>query len=185
MTAAVPATLAAPHLPANASAGAMARAAARGQLYLKFTLGSEVFAIDIQRIREIIEYTVPSAVPMMPESLLGVINVRGSVVPVIDLAKRFGWAATVVGRRTSIVIVEIARNEQTHVLGLLVDRVNAVGPIPNDAIEPVPAFGASIKTEFIAGIAKSDERFVIVLSIERTLSIDEIAMVASSASHQA
>ncbi|MBK7000747.1 MAG: purine-binding chemotaxis protein CheW [Rhodoferax sp.] len=183
MNATVPATLSAPHLPATT--GAVARAAARGHLYLKFTLGSELFAIDIQRIREIIEYTAPSAVPMMPESLLGVINVRGSVVPVIDLAKRFGWAATVVGRRTSIVIVEIAHKEQMHVLGLLVDRVNAVGQIANDAIEPVPAFGASIKTEFIAGIAKSDERFVIVLSIERTLSIDEIAMVASTASHLA
>lgn len=183
MNAAVPATLAAPHLPA--STGAVSRAAARGQLYLKFTLGSEMFAIDIQRIREIIEYTTPSAVPMMPEALLGVINVRGSVVPVIDLAKRFGWAATVVGKRTSIVIVEIAHRQQTHVLGLLVDRVNAVGPIAEEDIEPVPAFGASIKTEFIAGIAKSDERFVIVLSIERTLSVDEIAMVASTASHMA
>lgn len=183
MNAAVPATFSASHPPANT--GTIARTTTRGQLYLKFTLGREVFAIDIQRIREIIEYTVPNTVPMMPESLLGVINVRGSVVPVIDLAKRFGWVATVVGRRTSIVIVEIAHNEQTHVLGLLVDRVNAVGPIPSDAIEPVPAFGASIKTEFIAGIAKSDERFVIVLSIERTLCVDEIAMVATTASHLA
>lgn len=109
--------------------------AARGQLYLSFTLGSEVFAIEIQRIREIIEYTVPTAIPMLPPSLRGVINVRGGVVPVVDLAVRFGWTPTAVGRRTSIVIVEILHNDEKHVLGLVVDRVNAVTEILHEDIE--------------------------------------------------
>ncbi len=147
----------------------------RNQLFLKFTLGQEMFAIDIRHIREIIEYSQPSAVPMAPAALLGVINVRGSVVPVVDLALRFGWEATTIGRRSSVVIVEIMYKEQKHVLGLLVDRVNAVAEIPGSAIEPVPAFGSSIHSDFIAGIAKTDEHFVIILNIERTLSVAEIA----------
>ena len=147
----------------------------RSQLFLKFTLGQEMFAIDIQHIREIIEYTPPNTVPMTPPALLGVINVRGSVVPVVDLALRFGWESTTIGRRSSIVIVEITHQEQKHVLGLLVDRVNAVAEIASNAVEPVPAFGASIHTDFIAGIAKVDGRFVIILSIGRTLSVAEIA----------
>lgn len=180
MNASVPVLQAAQALPAAAEKmdGLVVVGATKGQrnqLFLKFTLGQEMFAIDIQHIREIIEYSPPNAVPMTPVALLGVINVRGSVVPVVDLALRFGWEATTIGRRSSIVIVEITHKEQKHVLGLLVDRVNAVAEIPSSAIEPVPAFGASIHTDFIAGIAKTDEHFVIILSIERTLSVAEIA----------
>lgn len=180
MNASVPVLQAAQALPAAAEKmdGLVVPGAARAprsQLFLKFTLGQEMFAIDIQHIREIIEYSPPSAVPMTPVALLGVINVRGSVVPVVDLGLRFGWEATAIGRRSSIVIVEIAHKEQKHVLGLLVDRVNAVAEIASNSIEPVPAFGASIHTDFIAGIAKTDSHFVIILSIERTLSVAEIA----------
>ena len=152
----------------------------RGQLYLTFMLGSEVFAIDIVRIREIIEYTPPTPVPMMPSTLRGVINVRGSVVPVVDLAVRFGWSPVAIGRRTSIVIVEILHNDDKHVLGLVVDRVNAVTEIKKEDIESPPAFGARIDTDFIAGMAKCDGRFVIVLNIERALSVAEMAVISST-----
>lgn len=154
---------------------------ARGQLYLTFMLGSEVFAIDILRIREIIEYLPPTIVPMMPPSLRGVINVRGSVVPVVDLTVRFGWTPTDVGRRTSIVIVEVEHNGEKHELGLVVDRVNAVTEIRNEDVEPAPAFGTRVNTDFIAGMAKSDGRFVIILSIDRVLSVAEMAVVAEPA----
>lgn len=155
-------------------------AKARGQLYLTFTLGSEVFAIEIQRIREIIEYLDPTTIPMLPPSLRGVINVRGGVVPVVDLAVRFGWTPTGVGRRTSIVIVEIDHDGAKHVVGLVVDRVNAVTEIPAEDIEPAPVFGARINTEFIAGMARNSGHFVIVLNIERTLSVAELAAVATA-----
>lgn len=154
-----------------------AAVARRGQLYLAFILGEEVFAIDILRIREIIEYTPPTIVPMMPPSLRGVINVRGAVVPVIDLAVRFGWTPTGVGRRTCIVIVEIQHQGAKHVLGLVVDKVNAVTEIRNEDIDLPPAFGARINTDFITGMARVDGRFVIVLNIERTLTIEEMAVV--------
>lgn len=149
----------------------------RGQLYLAFILGSEVFAIDILRIREIIEYTPPTVVPMMPPSLRGVINVCGSVVPVVDLAVRFGWQPTAVGRRTCIVIVEILHQGVRHVLGLVVDKVNAVTEIRQDEIDLPPAFGARINTDFINGMARVNGQFVIVLNIERTLTIEEMAVV--------
>lgn len=153
-------------------------AAARGQLYLAFTLSGEVFAIDIMRIREIIEYTRPAPVPMMPPSLQGVINVRGSVVPVVDLAIRFGWPVTGVSRRTSIVIVEIEYDGAKHVLGLVVDRVNAVMEIPAEDIESAPAFGARINADFISGMARMQGRFVIILNIARTLSIEDLAAIS-------
>ena len=169
---------------ASGSAAALSRrdqlAASRGQLYLTFMLGTELFATDILRIREIIEYTAPTIIPMMPPTLRGVINVRGSVVPVVDLAVRFGWQATAVGRRTSIVIVEIVYNDEKHVLGLVVDRVNAVTEIKAEDIESAPAFGARINTDFISGMARYEGRFVILLNIERTLSVSELAAVAAA-----
>jgi len=156
---------------------ASAKAAGRGQLYLAFMLGTEIFAIDILRIREIIEYNAPTPVPMMPPSLQGVINVRGAVVPVIDLAVRFGWQPTGVGRRTCIVIVEIQHQGAQHVLGLVVDKVNAVTEIRNEDIDNPPSFGARINADFITGMARIDNQFVIVLNIARTLTIEEIAAI--------
>ena len=149
-----------------------------GRPYLAFRLAGEVYAIDILRIREIIEYTVPTAVPMMPATVRGVINLRGAVVPVIDLAVRFGLAATGVGKRTCIVIVEVAHAGATHVLGLMVDGVNAVLEIAGENVEPPPSFGTQASAEFIEGMARVDGRFVILLDIERVLSIDEMAAIA-------
>lgn len=166
----------------DAAAAARAR---RGQLYLNFMLGSEIFAIDILRIREIIEYNPPTPVPMMPPSLQGVINVRGSVVPVVDLAVRFGWQATGVGRRTCIVIVEIEYEGNKHVLGLVVDKVNAVTEIKSEDIDLPPAFGARINADFISGMARIDNQFVIVLNIERTLTIAEMAAVQQAGQQMA
>lgn len=154
-------------------------APAAGALYLAFRLADEVYAIDILRIREILEYNLPTSVPMMPPSVRGVINLRGAVVPVIDLAVRFGREATGVGKRTCIVIVEVQHEGSTHILGLLVDGVNAVMEIGADSIEPAPAFGTRVNTEFIAGMARVDGRFVIILDIARVLSIEEMAAIRS------
>jgi purine-binding chemotaxis protein CheW len=171
-----------------ASAGAPdpagpAHAAAGGaeQLYLAFRLAGEVYAIDILRIREIVEYRLPTGVPLMPASVRGVINLRGAVVPVIDLAIRFGQPATGVGKRTCIVIVEVAHAGTTQVLGLLVDGVNAVMEIAADSIEAPPAFGTGVNSEFIAGMARINARFIIILDIGRVLSIQELAAVSSAA----
>lgn len=153
----------------------------RGKRYLSFLLGGELFAIDIVRVREIIEYSPPTIVPLMPPTLRGVINVRGSVVPVVDLALRFGWKPQALGRRTSIIIVEILHSGDRHVLGLVVDRVNAVTEIKDEDIDAPPAFGARLDADFISGMARCDGRFIIVLNIERALSVTEMAVIASAA----
>ena len=158
--------------------------AAGGRLYLAFRLSGEVYAVDILRIREIIEYSLPTGVPMMPPSVRGVINLRGAVVPVIDLAIRFGREATGVGKRTCVVIVEVEHAGAIHILGLMVDGVNAVMEIADQAIEPAPAFGTRVNTEFIAGMAKVDGRFVIILDIGRVLSIEEMAAIKSVATEE-
>jgi purine-binding chemotaxis protein CheW len=168
-------------LVANSKNKVESTAAAAGQLYLAFRLAGEVYAIDILRIREIIEYSLPTSVPMMPESVRGVINLRGAVVPVIDLAVRFGRAPTGVGKRTCFVIVEVEHAGAQHVLGLMVDGVNAVMEIGADRIEPAPTFGIDIDTEFIDGMARVDGRFVIILDVARVLSIAEMAAIRSVA----
>lgn len=162
-----------------------AGASAQNGQYLIFTLNAESFAIDILNIKEIIEYGQLTEVPMMPETVRGVINLRGAVVPVIDLSARFGRAATQVGRRTCIVIVEIeqetAQGSAVQTLGIVVDAVNAVTDIEAQDIEPAPSFGARIRTDFIAGMARQDGRFVIILNIDHVLSMDELANLAALA----
>ena len=166
--------------PVKASAQALVKPEATAdEFYLAFRLAGEVYAIDILRIREIIEYTAPTTIPMMPPSVRGVINLRGSVVPVIDLAIRFGREATGVGRRTCIVIVEVEHEGAQLVLGLMVDGVNAVMEIAADSIEPPPTFGTRVDVDFIEGMAKSGGRFVIILNLSRVLSIAEIAAIKS------
>lgn len=149
----------------------------RGTLYLAFLLGKEDYAIEIERIREIVEYSPPTEVPMMPPSVRGVINLRGGVVPIVDLAVRFGARPAAVGRRTCFVIVEVAHAGTVQVLGLAVDRVLAVTEIRAADIDPPPAFGASINTEFIRGMARSGNRFMVILNVARTLSMAEISAV--------
>jgi purine-binding chemotaxis protein CheW len=146
--------------------------------YLTFLAGGEPFAIGILGIKEIIEYAGLTEVPLMPSCIRGVINVRGAVVPVLDLAVRFGRQPTAITRRTCIVIVEVASGDERHDMGILVDAVSAVLEIPLAEIEPPPAFGARIRTDFIAGMGKVDGRFVILLEIDKVLSVDEIGELA-------
>ena len=142
--------------------------------YLTFVLGAETFAIGIMAIKEIIEYASLTEVPMMPAYVRGVINLRGAVVPVLDLPVRFGKAASAVTKRTCIVIIEVMLGSERHTLGLVVDAVNAVLDIPSSDIEPPPAFGASIRTEFIRGMVKVNSKFVILLDVDHALAADEL-----------
>src|SRR5690348_13064725 len=121
------------------------------QQYLSFLLGGELFAMGILSIREIIEYDGVTDVPMMPPCVRGVINLRGAVVPVVDLSSRFGRGPATIGRRSCIVIVDAAAQEEHQVIGVLVDAVNAVLDIDPADIEPPPSFGARLRGDFIAG----------------------------------
>ncbi len=149
------------------------------QQYLTFSLGGESYAASISQIKEIIQYGELTEVPRMPDFIRGVINLRGSVVPVIDLSARFGKHATIVGRRNCIIIVEVAVDSGTQNVGVMVDAVNAVLEIPANEIEPAPTFGANIHTEFIAGMGKIDGKFVIILSIQNVLSMDDMTALAT------
>jgi purine-binding chemotaxis protein CheW len=153
--------------------------------YLTFVLGAETFAIGIMAIKEIIEYSSLTEVPMMPTYVRGVINLRGAVVPVLDLPVRFGKAASAVTKRTCIVIIEVVLGSERHTLGLVVDAVNAVLDIPTSEIEPPPAFGASIRTEFIRGMVKVNSKFVILLDVDHALAADEVQALTEIQQDQA
>lgn len=147
------------------------------QQYLTFTLGGEMFAVAILNVKEIIEFGTVTEIPMMPRFIRGVINLRGAVVPVIDLSCRFGGKSTEVARRTCIVIIELRQDDQKHDIGIMVDAVSEVLEIARSEIEPPPSFGAKIRTDFISGMGKVNGKFVIILDVARVLSVEEIAML--------
>jgi len=149
--------------------------------YLTFMLQSEIYAIGILSVKEIIEYGTLTAVPMMPDCVRGVINLRGAVVPVMDLAACFGAPPAALNRRTCIVIVEARSGESTQDVGIVVDAVNEVLDIAPGDIEPTPAFGASIRTEFVRGMGKVRERFVVILDIDRVLAGTDMTAIAEAA----
>lgn len=142
---------------------------------LTFQLGAEVYALDIRNVREIIQHGPMTTVPLMPGFVRGVINLRGAVVPVVDLNARFGRAPSLPGKKTCVVIFDALRDGERTELGLMVDAVSEVVDIPAEAIEPPPAFGASVRREFIRGIGKLGGRFVILLDPDRALDIDDMA----------
>ena len=153
-------------------------AAADNQQYLTFLLADEMFAVGIQRVREIIEYGHVTTVPMLPRFVRGVINLRGSVVPVIDLSARFGRGISDIHRRTCVVIVEIEHEGAKQELGVVVDAVSEVLDIPQSEIEPAPAFGARLRADFISGMGKVGGRFVILLNVDRVLAVEEMATLS-------
>lgn len=152
--------------------------------YLTFLLGGEMFALGILNIKEIIEYGQVTEVPMMPGFIRGVINLRGRVVPVIDLSVRFGRDSTAVGKRTSIVIIEVESEGERQDIGVVVDSVSEVLAIGAGEIEPPPAFGAKIRADFISGMGKVDGRFVIILNADRVLSVEEMDALSAMAGGQ-
>ena len=145
--------------------------------YLTFMLGAEMFSIDILCIKEIIWYAGLTEVPMMPACIRGVINLRGSVVPVMDLSARFNKASTPVTKSTCIVIIEVTAHDggERQVMGVVVDAVQAVLEIPATDIEPAPGFGAKIRSDFIEGIGKVNGNFVILLNVHAVLSLNELS----------
>ncbi len=148
--------------------------------YLTFLLDGEMFALDILNIKEIIEYGSLTTVPMMPEFIRGVINLRGAVVPVVDLSVRFGRKSMAVTRRTCNVIIEVEADGERQDIGVVVDSVSEVLEIPKAEIEPAPSFGARIRADFIRGMGKINGRFVVILNADRILSIDEMAMLSQA-----
>ncbi|NEX23536.1 purine-binding chemotaxis protein CheW [Thiorhodococcus mannitoliphagus] len=143
--------------------------------YLTFDVGEERLAMSIDAVKEIIETPVITRVPMTPDYIRGVINLRGSVVPVIDLGARLGRGGITLTKRSCIVLVEVRVGEEGHVLGMLVDEVKNILEIPREDIKPPPEFGSEIRTDFIAAMGRLEDVFVIILNVDHVLSIQELA----------
>lgn len=137
--------------------------------FLSFMLGQDMFAMGILAVREILEYAGVTPVPQMPPAICGVINLRGTAVPVLNLARRLDREPSPIGKRTCIIVVEAEVDDGPLVIGILVDAVNAVLDIPTTEIEPAPRFGA-IKADLLHGIGKVNGRFVMLLNVQHVVS---------------
>ena len=144
--------------------------------YLTFTLEDEVFAMDIDRVREVLEFTSVTRVPRVPEYMRGVINLRGSVVPVVDLRLKFGMSKTEKKVNTCIIITEVSVEGESVVLGALADSVREVMDMEAKSIEAAPKIGTKLNTEFIKGMGRRDSEFVMILDMDRVFSVDEVAL---------
>jgi purine-binding chemotaxis protein CheW len=145
--------------------------------YLTFKLGDEVFALDISKVREVLDFTSVTKVPRTPEFMRGVINLRGSVVPVVDLRLKFGMSKTENGVNTCVIITEVTVDGDTTVLGALSDSVQEVLDLEQGSIAPAPKIGTKLRTDFIKGMGKRDDRFIIILDIDKVFSADELSLV--------
>jgi purine-binding chemotaxis protein CheW len=145
--------------------------------FLTFQSNGEIFAININCVKEIIEYDGVTLIPLMPAFVKGVLNLRGRVLPVIDLAVRLNRTTTTISRRNCVVVVEVNVNDQLNELGLLVDNVSAVLDLAANDIEPSPAFGSTIRPDFVEGMIPIDNHFVPALLIDKVLSIEEMSVL--------
>jgi purine-binding chemotaxis protein CheW len=150
--------------------------------YLTFKLGEEVFALDVGKIKEILEYTTVTKVPQTPEFMRGVINLRGSVVPVIDLRLKFGMTATEQSINTCIIVAEVEMDGETILLGALADSVQEVNDMEPEQIEAAPHIGTRLNTDFIKGMGKKDNTFVMILDIDKVFSSGDLADIQGAGS---
>ena len=148
--------------------------------FLTFNSSKESFAVDIQTVKEIKEFSSITIIPLMPKSVLGVINLRGNVVPIIDFQVRIGKEKSKITKRTCIIIVEIIHLDEKMEVGILVDSVSEVIDIPQEEIEKAPSFGSKIRNDFIKSIGKIDGKFIIILDITNVLSVDELSVVENA-----
>ncbi len=158
--------------------------ATRTRQYLSFKLEEEEFALEISRVREVLDFTRVTKVPQAPDFMKGVINLRGAVVPVVDLNRKFGIRDTEKTVHTRIIIGEVDIDGDQTVLGVLADSVHEVMELEPEHIEPAPKIGARMNTDFLKGMGKRDEEFVMILDIDRIFSADEMALVSTAGEPQ-
>lgn len=149
--------------------------------YLTFKLDNEVFALDVATVREVLDFTTVTKIPKTPEFMRGVINLRGSVVPVVDLRLAFGMSATEKTVNTCIIVMEVRLEGETTIIGALADSVEEVIDLEPEQIESAPKLGTSIRTDFIQGMGKRENRFLMILDIDRVFSADQLLELRSSA----
>ncbi len=145
--------------------------------YLSFKLDEEEFALDISKVREVLDFTKITKVPQTPEFMKGVINLRGSVVPVVDLNKKFSIKDTQKTVNTRIIIGEVDIEGDSVILGVLADSVHEVMELDPESIEPAPRIGTKLNTDFIKGMGKRDEEFIMILDIDKVFSEEELVSI--------
>ncbi len=143
--------------------------------YLTFKLGDEVFALDIGKVREVLDFTAVTKVPQTPDFMRGVINLRGNVVPVVDMRLKFGMSQTEKTVNTCVIITEIDVDGETTVVGAMADSVQEVLDLEPEQIEPPPRIGSKMNTDFIMGMGKHNDQFIIILNIDKVFSGIELA----------
>jgi purine-binding chemotaxis protein CheW len=153
--------------------------------YLTFRLSHETFAIDVAKVREVLDLTAITAIPRTPEFMSGVINLRGSVVPVVDLRLCFEMSKTESTRNTCIVVVEVQLDGEATVIGALADSVEEVIDLEPDQIQAAPRIGTQIRTDFILGMGKREAQFIMILDIDRVFSAEELTAVRGQAAEAA
>jgi purine-binding chemotaxis protein CheW len=145
--------------------------------YLTFKLADEIFALDVSKVREILEQSTLTKVPQTPDFMRGVINLRGSVVPVIDMRLKFGMSVTEQTVNTCIIVAEVQLEDETIILGALADSVQEVIEMEPGQIEPAPHVGTRLNTDFIKGMGKVDSQFIMILDMDKIFSSDEMEAV--------
>ena len=148
--------------------------------YLSFELDDEVFAIDISKVREVLEFVSVTKVPQTPDFMRGVINLRGGVVPVVDMKQKFGIGETEKTINTCVVITEVLLADEPVILGVMADSVDEVFSLDPEQIEPAPRIGTQLNTEFLSGMGKKDDEFVLILDIDKVFSADELELVQAT-----
>ncbi len=148
--------------------------------YLTFKLGDEIYATDVAKVREVLDFTTITKIPRTPDFMSGVINLRGNVVPVVDLRLCFEMSKTEKTVNTCVVVVEMLLDGESAVIGALADSVEEVIDLEPDQIQPAPKIGTQIRTDFIKGMGKRDSQFIMILDIDRIFSADELTAVRSA-----
>ena len=149
--------------------------------YLTFRLGDELFGVDVSKAREVLDFSEVTHVPQMPDYMLGVINLRGSVVPVINLRRKFGMADLAQTIDTCIIVIEVHIDGDILIIGTIADAVQEVLDLKESQIEPPPRLGTKLNTEFIKGMGNIDDQFLIILDIDRVFTVEELAVMDSPA----
>lgn len=148
--------------------------------YLTFTLDDELFSVEVVKVREILDYTEITKIPRTPDFMRGVINLRGSVIPVIDLRLKFGMSKTENKINTCIIVMEITMDAETVILGALADSVQEVFELGSEDIQPPPHLGTKFKAGFLKGMGRRDETFIMILDIDKVFSTDELIMIGEA-----
>jgi len=151
---------------------------------LTFKLADETFAVDVAKVREILDFSTVTKVPQTPDFMRGVINLRGSVVPVVDMRLKFGMSETAKTVNTCIIVMEIMLDNETAVVGALADSVQEVLELEPENIEPAPRIGTKLNTEFLVGMGKHNESFIMILNIDKVFTLDELSSVKEGRAEQ-